>query len=189
MTTTRVGFRRSHLELTTPAALRPPAGPPADTVVVRAEIPAPELARFFYTAVGGDWFWLERLSWTWEHWRSLLEQPGYELHFALHRGAPGGYFELDAAKLPAVEITYFGLLREFTGKGIGGWLLAKAAERAFELGAQRVWLHTCTLDGPAALANYLARGFTVFKDEALEEDLPSTPPGPWPGAQRPGLLG
>jgi hypothetical protein len=36
----------------------------------------------------------------------------------------------------------------------------------------RVWLHTCTLDHPAALANYLGRGFQVTRSEHYEVDLP-----------------
>jgi hypothetical protein len=31
--------------------------------------------------------------------------------------------------------------------------------------AHRVWLHTCSLDHPAALPNYMKRGFTLFKTE------------------------
>jgi len=36
----------------------------------------------------------------------------------------------------------------------------------------RVWLHTCTLDDPAALPNYVARGFRPFREERYEADLP-----------------
>ena len=44
-------------------------------------------------------------------------------------------------------------------------MLTDAIDRAWVFGTQRVWLHTCTLDHPAALGNYLARGFKVFKEE------------------------
>jgi hypothetical protein len=30
-----------------------------------------------------------------------------------------------------------------------------------------VWVHTCTLDGPHALANYEARGLRPFRTEVL----------------------
>ena len=80
-------------------------------------------------------------------------------------GAPGGYFELRREVDGAVEIAYFGLLKEFTGRGFGAYLLTEAAERAWALGATRVWLHTSTLDHPAALPNYLKRGFQVFRTE------------------------
>ena len=55
--------------------------------------------------------------------------------------------------------------RTFTGRGLGGALLTEAVERAWAAGAARVWLHTCTFDHPAAIPNYLARGFTVFRTE------------------------
>lgn len=46
---------------------------------------------------------------------------------------------------------------------------------------KRVWLHTCSKDGPHALDNYLRRGFTLFDTKVeLEPELPT--PGPWPGA-------
>ena len=65
----------------------------------------------------------------------------------------------------SIEIAYFGLLREFLGRGLGGHLLTQAVQRAWEAGASRVWVHTSTLDHPAALPNYLKRGFKVYKTE------------------------
>jgi hypothetical protein len=35
-----------------------------------------------------------------------------------------------------------------------------------------VWLHTCTLDSPHALPNYLARGFREFRKEIYQADIP-----------------
>lgn len=177
----------TYLELRSLAALRP-AGPAPDAALLRCEIPTPELNRFFYTAVGGDWYWRDRLDWTWQDWYVRLARLGHETWYALHRGAPAGYFELDGTTLPDVEIAYFGLLPAFVGRGLGGWLLDQAVHRGFALGAGRVWLHTCTLDGPAALPNYLARGFQIVKVDDLEVDLSNPPPGAWPGAHRPGVM-
>jgi GNAT superfamily N-acetyltransferase len=56
-------------------------------------------------------------------------------------------------------------LPEFLGRGLGKHLLTQAVQTAWGLGAARVWLHTCTLDDPAALPNYLARGFRPFKTD------------------------
>ena len=86
-------------------------------------------------------------------------------------GETAGYFELHREDDGAVEIVYFGLLPQYTGRGLGGALLTEAVERAWASGAARVWLHTCTFDHPAAIPNYLARGFTVFKTE--EYTVPS----------------
>ena len=80
-----------------------------------------------------------------------------------------------------MEIVYFGLLPSWTGAGLGGWALTEAARRAWAMGARRVWVHTCDLDHPAALANYLARGFSPFKTETKIEELPPRSPGPWTG--------
>jgi GNAT superfamily N-acetyltransferase len=173
----------THLELRSLTGLVP-ARRPVSATLIQARLPSPEFARFLYTAVGGDWYWRDRLPWTWEQWRAHLASPGRELWYAALDGTPVGYFELDATTPPSVEIAYFGLLPAFVGRGLGGWLLDQAARRGFALG-QRVWLHTCSLDGPAALPNYLARGFVPFRVDRRSVDLPVEPPGPWPGADRP----
>jgi GNAT superfamily N-acetyltransferase len=42
--------------------------------------------------------------------------------------------------------------------------LTAAVRRAWASGARRVTVNTCELDGPHALANYLARGFVVARE-------------------------
>ena len=79
-----------------------------------------------------------------------------------------GFFELlYNPELKETEISYFGLLEEYIGKGIGGYALSEAIRKSFERNIRRVWLHTCTLDHPNALKNYIARGMTVFKKENI----------------------
>jgi hypothetical protein len=39
-------------------------------------------------------------------------------------------------------------------------------------------VHTCSLDGPAALRNYESRGFRLFRTETAEQPAAATP-GPW----------
>jgi GNAT superfamily N-acetyltransferase len=173
-----------HLEMTDPGALHPSRVRVPDLEVRQAKVPCPELNRFFYTAVGGDWYWLDRLPWTYGQWLAYLDRPEVETWVASSSGTPAGYFELEAQPGADVEIVYFGLLPAFTGRGLGGRLLTAAAERAWRLGAARLWLHTCSLDHPNALAHYLARGFRLFKEVETYEDLPEQPPGPWPGAGR-----
>jgi ribosomal protein S18 acetylase RimI-like enzyme len=81
---------------------------------------------------------------------------------------PGGRDGVTAAAA-AVEIAYFGLLPAFRGRGIGGHLLSYGTARAWDLAGRwagrpetrRVWVHTCSLDGPYALGNYQRRGFRV----------------------------
>jgi GNAT superfamily N-acetyltransferase len=175
----------THLEMTDPADLRPAKSRRADLEICQAKLPCPEFNRFLYAAVGGDWFWLERLNWTCERWRAYLDRPGLQTWYATVSGTPAGYFELEMQPGSSVEIVYFGLLPQFVGQGLGGLLLTAAVERAWRMGAKRVWLHTCNHDHPKALANYQARGFRIFKEEVKEEDLPERSPGPWPGAEKP----
>jgi GNAT superfamily N-acetyltransferase len=85
-------------------------------------------------------------------------------------GAPAGYFELRRCEDGSTEIAYFGLLPEFKGRGFGKHLLTLAAQTAWARGARRLWLHTCTLDDPAALPNYQKRGFRPFKQETYWVD-------------------
>ena len=173
------------LELADPAELRPAPRPEGDLELRQARHPAPELGRFLYTAVGGGWYWTDRLGWTYADWLEWQAGPGRETWVAYLDGAPAGYFELDGAVAGQVELAYFGLLPGHIGKGIGGWLLTRALERAWELGPARVWVHTCSLDGPTALANYQARGMHVFDVRRHQQEIDPEPPGPWPGARAP----
>lgn len=170
----------TYLEQSHPSDLRP-ARPPANVDVVRAEIPVPAFSRWLYATVGGDHQWTDRLSWTPERWRTWLERAGSETWVACCRGTPAGFVELDAQPDGVVEIAYFGLLPEFIGRGIGGYLLTVGLARAWDLAARwpgreptkRVWVHTCTLDGPHALPNYQARGLRVYRE--TEEPLCADP--------------
>jgi ribosomal protein S18 acetylase RimI-like enzyme len=97
-------------------------------------------------------------------------------------GNPVGYYELEDIPSQGCEIAYFGVLPQWISQGLGGALLTHAIRRGFARGAARVWVHTCSLDHPTALAHYRARGFEVFKIEREDKELPERSPGPWPGA-------
>ncbi|CAM5458466.1 MULTISPECIES: GNAT family N-acetyltransferase [Streptomyces] len=179
-----------HLEQTAPDDLAPATAPPAEqrVEIVRAEVASPEFSRFLYASVGGDIAWTDRLGWSPARWREFLGRPGVETWVAYERGTPAGYIELDAQPEGVVEISYFGLLPAFRGRRIGGHLLTYGTARAWDLAGRwpgraktrRVWVHTCSQDGPYALDNYRRRGFRVFATEVTEE--PEAPaPGPWPG--------
>ncbi len=159
-----------HLEMTSPGDLRSSLFP-SGFEVRQARIPNPELNRFFYATVGGDWHWTDRLVWTLDDWLTYLDRPELETWIGYAEGTPAGYFELERQPVAQVELKYFGLLPRFIGHGLGRALLTAAVERGWAMGASRIWLHTNTLDSPAALKNYEARGFRVFKVERLERSL------------------
>jgi GNAT superfamily N-acetyltransferase len=174
-----------YLEMTAPGELRPKRSERADLALVQIDVPTPELNRFFYSAIGGGWYWLDRLPWTYAQWMKYLDRPELETWIFYVAGLPAGYFELEMQAGGDVEVAYFGLLPRYTGKGLGGHLLTAAVERAWQRGARRVWLHTCSMDHLAALAHYQARGFRLYREETEDEDLPEKSPGPWPGALLP----
>lgn len=173
---------RHYLEMRSPALFRPATKKVDGVRIERVSEPCPELNRFFYTAIGGDWYWIDKLNWNYTQWQAYVSRPEFQTWVGYLAGSPIGYFELLQAG-DDVEIAYFGLLPQFTGRGLGGWMLTAAIEHAWALGPARVILDTCSLDGPVALQNYLARGFTVYRTETTERDLPDTPPGPWPNAR------
>ncbi len=155
------------LELTDRAAVRAAAEPADPPLLLPALHASPELSRFFYGLVGEGWGWTDRLSWTAQRWTAWVDRPEHHLVTAWHEGVPAGYYELEqqpAAERPGtVELAYFGLARHGFGRGWGGWLLTRALHHAWDLpGTRRVWVHTCSLDHPHALANYEARGLVRF---------------------------
>jgi GNAT superfamily N-acetyltransferase len=173
----------TYLEMLDRAALRRARTPAAAYTLTRVEIPSPDLNRFLYAAVGWSWWWYSRLPWDYARWVAYLDRPELETWVAYISGAPCGYFELERQEHGHVEIAFFGVLPRFIGTGLGGALLTAAIERAWNLGAARVWVHTCDLDHPHALRNYQARGLRVYRTEQKPEDLPESPLEPWPGAR------
>jgi len=159
---------RTYLHMTDPDELSP-ADPPSVTVVVeRIEQCPPALWRTLYTEVGRQYHWVDRLGWNDEDITRYLSDPALELWVLKEGDVVAGYFELRKHDDGAVEVAYFGLLPHAIGRGLGKYLLTRAVQRAWERGATRVWLHTSSLDHSSALPNYLARGFSVWKQELYD---------------------
>ena len=127
-----------------------------------------QLNKFFYKQVGKKHRWIDRLSWSDGKWINYISNKNLETYIISESDELVGFFELlYNPELKETEISYFGLLEEYIGKGIGGYALSVAIKKSFEKNIKRVWLHTCTLDHPNALKNYIARGMTVFKKENI----------------------
>jgi GNAT superfamily N-acetyltransferase len=159
----------TYLEMFDPGQLRGRACETANWQVRRAPRDH-AINRDYYRGVGADWNWTDRLVWSDERWRQYVAAPGLETWIGYLDDKPVGYFELDNQPTAGVEIAYFGLLPGFIGRGLGAVLLSEAISRAWQLGPRRVWVHTCTLDHPRAIANYLARGMTIYKTEAHRQE-------------------
>ncbi|MEZ4402738.1 MAG: GNAT family N-acetyltransferase [Kofleriaceae bacterium] len=163
------------LELTArPPAPVPPA--PADVVVVPTR-PSVRYYRYLYDAVGAPWHWYDRKRWSDAELAAHLAAPGVEVAVVHHAGTPVGYAELDRRTAGACELVYFGLVPEAAGRGLGRWFLAHTVAAAWRDPAlARLWVHTCSLDGPAALPTYRRSGFVAYRHERLRQRIVEAPP-------------
>lgn len=180
---------RTYLRLSARAAFRPARVSDSRLRLALLESCSAERYRELYRAVGERHQWRDRLAWSDAELEAHLARPTTQLWLLTRDGADAGYFELalaQAMRTPAdgggiaapsdpgtdVEIAYFGLVPAFLGRGLGGHLLTCAVEAGWAAGGERVWLHTCSLDGPAALPNYRARGFEPYAVEEYSALLP-----------------
>ncbi|HST35857.1 MAG TPA: GNAT family N-acetyltransferase [Allosphingosinicella sp.] len=168
-----VGAVVTYLEMTE----RPdaPVAPPSPLRLERWAHVDPTRYRALFRRVGARWLWFSRLAMS---DAQLLEKAG-EVHEVLDEdGASVGMVELDA-RGDTCMILFLGLVPELAGRGHGGWLFAETLRLAWAPAVERVRVHTCTLDHPAALPAYLKAGFTAagrafesFPDPRLAGLLP-----------------
>jgi GNAT superfamily N-acetyltransferase len=138
--------------------------PPSPLSLQRLEHPDPGQYRRLFRLVGARWLWFSRLIMDDGALAAILRDPQVEL-FAIHDGgnAEAGFLELDFRVPGECELAFIGLVPELAGRGHGQWLLAEALRLAWRDGVQRVHVHTCSLDHPAALSAYRRAGFVAFK--------------------------
>ncbi|MBX3411941.1 MAG: GNAT family N-acetyltransferase [Pirellulales bacterium] len=160
-----------YLETLDPTELRPSLRGEVGDLVIHRQAPAGTTNRRFYLSVGADWTWTDRLFWTDDAWETYARQPGLDTYIGYVGDEEIGYFELDRQPDGNTQLAYFGLLPSAIGRGLGARLLVTAIQQAWRDGARRVWVHTCTLDHPQALANYRARGMQLYKQESCWKEL------------------
>jgi ribosomal protein S18 acetylase RimI-like enzyme len=128
-----------------------------------------QLNKFFYKNIGKKHNWVDRLIWTDLNWTDYVSNKKIITFILEYNKDIAGYFELILNHYnKEVEMAYFGILEEYFGKKLGGYLLSEAIRYSFTQGYQRFWVHTCSLDHKNALNNYLSRGMKVFKEEIIE---------------------
>ncbi|MFI0424742.1 GNAT family N-acetyltransferase [Spongiactinospora sp. 9N601] len=171
-----------HLEMTSPAELRPAR--PSGAAVRLRETGTEDVREFreIHDRVAGPHGW-PSLTWPESRWREHLARPGVRAWIAEVDGRPAGLAQLQAQPGHTVEIEYFGLAPEYVGNGIGGHLLTLITRMAWEIAPveeprgdgggeiRRVWLRTSRSDHPHARANYQARGFRLTHEEPWEREF------------------
>ena len=127
-----------------------------------------QLNKFFYKNIGKKYQWNDRLIWSDLNWINYINNKKLFTYILKDREKMAGYFELIINKeIKEVEIAYFGILEEYFGKKLGGYLLSEAIKVSFKIGCTRVIVHTCSLDHKNALNNYISRGMKIFKIEII----------------------
>lgn len=146
--------------------------PPRDGMaVLHAQTPSVPYYRFLYDAVGGDYHWLSRRKLSDEQLAEVLKDPLNDLHVLHVDGSPAGFAELDRRHPDEIELVQFGLMPTFIGQGLGKWFLQWTIDKAWSYEPKRFWLHTCTLDHPAALPTYKTAGFVQYRKEEICREL------------------
>jgi GNAT superfamily N-acetyltransferase len=141
----------------------PPAAPIAAPIDLR-HVPRPELDwyRDLFRRVGAPWLWAKHLELGDAALAAEIHDPGLPVFVARDGDAEVGLVVLDTRRAGAVEILDFGLVPEATGQGLGRRMMAATLDEAFARRPERVWLHTCTHDHPAAIRFYMSCGFTPY---------------------------
>jgi GNAT superfamily N-acetyltransferase len=119
--------------------------------------------RDLFRRIGEPWLWFSRAIMPDEELGVILDDPRVEA-YALNDGAADiGLLELDFRSKEDVELAFLGLVPGTIGQGGGRYLMNEATRRAFAKPVGRFFVHTCSLDHPAALAFYMRSGFTPYK--------------------------
>ena len=146
------------LEMRAPPAM--PFGEPLPLERVRR--PDPAWYRALFLRVGAPWLWSMHLDLDDAALATAVGDPALHVFVAREEGEDIGLVVLDRSRTGAVEILDFGLVPEAVGRGLGRRMMAAALRHAFADGPERVWLHTCTHDHPAAVPFYMACGFVPY---------------------------
>ncbi len=156
---------------------RPPgdAAPGFPQGVHVAPLPAGSVAEYrgIYNAVGHKHVWWRRRVRPDAELERLWRHPPAAGSRLAAGTAPLGFYELDWRGMPAVNISYFGLLAPIIGQGLGRALLRHAVDAAWRLGARSITVNTCTADHPQALPNYLRAGFVPVREVREEWHVPT----------------
>lgn len=132
--------------------------------------------RYLYTTIGSPWVWWERRIQSDEVIKQELHDPKFDFYVPYLNHVPIGMVELNCRAFPEVQLNYYGLVPEYCGLGIGGYLLDWMTDLVFAKGTKRFWVHTCSLDSPNALPAYQKAGFKLYNTVTEIVDNPRTLP-------------
>jgi GNAT superfamily N-acetyltransferase len=119
--------------------------------------------RALFRRIGEPWLWFSRLVMSDAGLAGVLHDPAFEVYVLRREDEDIGLLELDFRVPGECEISFFGVVETAIGTGAARFMMNRALARAWSAPIERMWLHTCTLDHPAALPFYQRSGFRPFK--------------------------
>ena len=159
---------KNYLEIKSLNELVQKKKPNSEYFVEKVSINDFQLNKFFYKQIGQNHHWIDRLVWDDKKWINYVSNPNVFTFVLKNNENIAGFFELIYHKNKfEIEIAYFGLLKDFMDKKLGGYMLTEAIKISFSYKVKRVWVHTCSLDHKNALNNYLARGMKIYNIETV----------------------
>ena len=159
------------LEMREPPA---PSAERADELWQFRRVPQPDSAwyRDLFARVGTEWLWFSRIVMPVAELEAILSNPAVEVYALSIAGRDEGLLELNFRESGTCELAFLGLTSAVHGRGAGRFLMNRALELAWAHPIKRLWVHTCTLDHPAALSFYLRSGFRAYARRVEVEDDP-----------------
>ena len=122
---------------------------------------------FFYKQVGKKYLWTDWLEKSKEEIDQFVNDKQVLLYTLIKDGLPCGFYMLDYRKKDVCDISFFGLVEEAIGKGLGKYLLKTAILTAWDSRKiKKLTVNTCSLDHKSAIYLYQKYGFKAvdFKD-------------------------
>jgi GNAT superfamily N-acetyltransferase len=168
----RIPMTVTFLEMLQKPNALPPPQPRGKLALLKSEKPPGHFYRYLYDTVGEAYFWVDRKKLSPEALLETIQDPLNVLYVLYSEGSPAGMAELDLRTHGTANIAYFGLMPEFTGKGLGYFFLYHTCINAWALGIERLTVNTCTLDHPRALPLYQRLGFSAYAREERFIELP-----------------
>ncbi|HMS25284.1 MAG TPA: GNAT family N-acetyltransferase [Acidimicrobiia bacterium] len=171
----------TYLEMKSPDELVAGKQPPSHVEIKRQYVDSLNRVRKTYEGIGKPLYWLARPEWPESEWRDLLGKENLYSLLIYVEGNIAGMIELKAEGEGSTELSVFGLLPIYIGKGYGGYALTLAIEKAWDIeqpdgsSTRRVWVNTSTMDHRHAITNYKARGFVPYKTEDKQREIPDDP--------------
>jgi len=146
--------------------------PRYDMKISKVDSPTVEFYRCLYQQVGSSFYWVDRLLMRDKELLTIIHHELVDVLVITVADEPWGYAELNRRRAGEIELAYFGLIPKATGQGLGKYFLNHVLRTAWSLSPQRVWVHTCDLDHPAALPNYLKAGFKIYDEVVNDQWIP-----------------